>query len=117
LIKKYVSNALLVAVIIGFILIVFGFIEQGKGLIFGTIISIVNFILMGKMLPLSITGAKRKAFLFSLSSITIRYCIIGAGLVLALKLKQLDFIFVVLGIFMIQFIIFLREFLNHIKKV
>ncbi len=117
MIKKYASNSLLVAVIIGFILMLFGLIPQGKGFIFGTIISIINFAIMGKLMPISAASSKKKAFLFSLSSLAIRFCIIGCALAISLKLKQLDFIFVVLGIFMIQFIIFLEQALNRIKNL
>ena len=48
--KKYCSRAMVVAIVGGMILILVGHKALGKGLVLGTIFSVLNFIVMGECL-------------------------------------------------------------------
>ena len=103
--KKYCSRAITAAIFVGLFLILAGQKPVGKGLILGTVFSIVNFILMAQMLPIRIGKSKNKTFFLSFGSIVLRYFLLAVPLVIAIKFDQYNFIAVVFGIFMIQFII------------
>ena len=103
--KKYCSRAITTAIFVGFFLILMGQTSIGKGLILGTVFSIVNFIIMGETLPLKLTKSKGKAFGLSLGSIFVRYLIIAIPLFMAIKLEQYNLFAVVAGIFMVQLFI------------
>jgi hypothetical protein len=60
--KKYCSRAIMAAIFAGLVFILAGQEPVGKGLILGTIFSIINFIVMGEMLPMKIGKSKNKTF-------------------------------------------------------
>jgi hypothetical protein len=103
--KKYGSRAMVVAIIAGFILILAGLKPVGKGLVLGSIFSVINFVLIGQTLPLRLSQTKRKAFLVSLGSIFFRYAFLTVPLIVAVKYEQFDLPAAIFGIFMIQLII------------
>ena len=103
--KKYCSRAMTAAIFAGLFLILAGQKPVGKGLILGTVFSIVNFILMAQMLPHRIGKSKNKTFFLSFGSIVLRYFLLAVPLIIAIKLDQYNFIAVVFGIFMVQFVI------------
>lgn len=103
--KKYCSRAITVAIFVGLFLILAGQKPVGKGLILGTVFSIVNFILMAQMLPRRIGKSKNKTFFLSFGSIVLRYFLLAVPLIIAIKFDQYNFIAVVFGIFMVQFVI------------
>ena len=103
--KKYGSRAMIVAIIAAFILIIAGLKPIGKGLILGTIFSVINFVLIGQTLPLRLSQTKRKTFFFSLGSLIFRYALLAVPLILAIKFEQFDLPAAIFGIFMIQLVI------------
>ncbi|MEE9497052.1 MAG: ATP synthase subunit I, partial [Desulfobacterales bacterium] len=86
----------------------------GKGLILGTIFSVLNFILMGKSIALRFGRSKAKTFSLSMGSIIIRYSLLAIPLIAAVKYEQFNLVAAILGIFMIQFVI-LGDYLLKIK--
>ena len=110
--KKYCSTAIITAIFLAFFFIIIGQKPVGKGLILGTIFSIINFILMGETLPMRIGKTKKKTFFISLGSIFFRYVILAIPLVTAIKLSQFDFISVVAGIFSIQVVLIVEQLFN-----
>jgi asparagine N-glycosylation enzyme membrane subunit Stt3 len=113
--KKYCSRAITVAIFVGFFLIIAGQVSVGKGLILGTIFSIINFIIMGETLPLRIGKSKNKTFLLSLVSIFLRYILLAVPLIVAVKFDQYNLISVIVGIFMIQLFILADHLAIHIN--
>ena len=109
--KKYCSRAITAAIFAGLIFILIGHISVGKGLILGTIFSIVNFILMGETLPLKLNKSKGKTLLFSIGSIFFRYSLLAVPLIMAIKLEQYNILSVVIGIFLVQLFILAENFL------
>jgi asparagine N-glycosylation enzyme membrane subunit Stt3 len=112
--KKYCTRALTAAIFIGFAFIIAGQKPVGKGLILGTIFSIINFIIMGETLPLRIGKSNNKTFFFSLGSIFFRYILLAMPLIIAVKFEQYNFISVIFGIFMIQLFILADHFVSLI---
>ena len=112
--KKYCTRAITAAIFIGFFFIIAGQKPVGKGLILGTVFSIINFIIMGEILPLRIGRSNKKTFLLSLGSIFFRYILLAVPLFIAVKFEQYNIISVIFGIFMIQLFILADHFVSLI---
>jgi len=113
--KKYGSRAMIIAIIAAFIFILAGLKPVGKGLVLGTIFSVINFVLIGQTLPLRLSQTKRKTFFLSLGSIFFRYALLAVPLILAIKFDQFDLPAAIFGIFMIQLVILADYLLNLIS--
>ena len=103
--KKYGARAIWIAIAFGLCFILIGHKDVAKGLILGTVFSVINFILIGQTLPLRLGKSKRKTFFMSLGSILFRYVILAIPIVVAVKFEQFDLVAAILGIFMIQAVI------------
>ena len=103
--KKYCSLAVLAAILVGLVMILAGQKPVGKGLILGTLFSVVNFVLMGETLPVKMGRSRQKAFFFSLGSILFRYLLMAIPLFLAVKTDQFNLVASVCGLFMVQLMI------------
>ena len=103
--KKYGSRALAIAVIIGFGTVLIGQNSLGKGLVLGTLFSVVNFILMGETLPLKLGRSSKTTFFISLFSMLLRYLLLAVPLVIAVKYKQFHILSAIIGVFMVQVVI------------
>ena len=112
--KKYGSRAMIVSIIAAFILILSGLKPVGKGLILGTIFSVINFILIGQALPLRIGYSKGKTLFLSLGSIFCRYILMAVPIVVAVKYQQFDLVGTILGLFMIQIVILADHIIKQI---
>ena len=73
---------MVVAIVVAFVLILAGLKPAGKGLVLGTIFSVINFVLIGQTLPLKLSQTKRKTFVISLGSIFFRYALLATPLIL-----------------------------------
>lgn len=100
--KRYCSAAITVAIFAGLFLILVGQSAIGKGLILGTVFSIVNFILMGETIPQKIGKSKGKNIFLSLVSIWFRYLILAVPIILAIKFEHFNMFAAITGIFMVQ---------------
>lgn len=103
--RRYGSAALLVSVVAAAACIGAGYPAVGKGLILGSLISIVNLILIGQSLPGRIVGTKRVLLAKSFSSLCLRYGIMAAGLYAGIALESLNFFAVAAGLFSVQAVI------------
>ena len=103
--KKYCSLAMSAAILVGLVMILAGQKPVGKGLILGTLFSVVNFILMGETLPVKIGKSRPKTFFFSLGSILVRYLLMAIPLFLAIKMDQFNLVASICGLFMVQLMI------------
>jgi hypothetical protein len=95
----------MVAIIGGLVFILAGQQPIGKGLVLGSIFSVINFVLMGETLPMRLGKSKGKTFSVALGSIFSRYLILAIPLVVAIKFEQFNIFATILGVFMIQLII------------
>lgn len=106
---------MMAAIIIGLGLIIVGQKPMAKGLVLGTVFSVINFILIGEMLPLRIGKTRGKTFFFSLSSMLFRYVLLAIPLIVATKFRQFNLAATILGIFMIQVMILGQHVLKLIR--
>lgn len=100
--KKYCSRALTFSLIAGFIFYLFGMVPICKGLVLGTLFSIVNFIIMGETLPMRISRSRGKTFFAVLGSIFFRYLLLAVPMVVAIKFEQFNLFAAIAGIFSVQ---------------
>lgn len=114
--KKYCTRAISAAIFAGLFFILVGQKPIGKGLILGTVFSIINFILMGETIPMKMGKTKRKTYVFSLGSIFFRYLILAVPLITAIKLEQYNLFAVIIGIFFIQLFILADHIFNYLSS-
>jgi len=112
--KKYCSLAVMAAILIGLVMILAGQKPVGKGLILGTLFSVINFVLMGEILPVKMGKSRQKAFFLSLGSILFRYLLMAIPLFLAIKMEQFNLIASICGLFMVQLMILADHFIVSI---
>jgi hypothetical protein len=105
---KICSWAMTSALVISFLFLFFNEKAIAKGLLLGTVFSIINFIILGKFIPLTIRRSRTKAGFLGLISILIRLIILAVPMIIAIKSASFEFIAVVAGIFSVQMVTFLQ---------
>ena len=115
--KKYTSLALTLSIAAGLFFILMGHKPVGKGLMLGTIFSVLNFMVMGKSIALNFGRSKAKTFSFSMGSIIFRYLLLAIPLIVAVKYEQFNLVATILGIFMIQLVILAEHVLTLVPTV
>ena len=103
--KRYGTTAMMAAIFMGIVFILLGYKAEAKGLILGSIFSVLNFVLMGEILPLIVGPSRKRSSFISFGSIAIRHGLLAVPLIVALKMEQLDFATTVCGLFMVQVVI------------
>jgi asparagine N-glycosylation enzyme membrane subunit Stt3 len=111
--KKYCSAALSFAIITGFVFFLIGMVPICKGLILGTLFSILNFIIMGESLPMRIDRSQGRTFFVALGSIFFRYLLLAIPIVIAIKYEKFNLFAVIIGVFMVQLILLA----DHIREL
>jgi hypothetical protein len=106
--KRYGSRVMTIAIFVGFACILFGYKSWGKGLILGSIFSVINFVLMGQSLPAAIQQSAKKSTVYSIRSIGFRYLLLAIPLFVAIRYPQFNLIAAIVGIFMIQIVILME---------
>jgi hypothetical protein len=103
------SRTMLIVLVLSIGCIVAQYRDIGKGLLLGTLFSILNFLLMGRFLPHTIGPSRGKASLAALGSIVIRYGALAIPLVVGIQSDTIHFGAVVVGIFSVQIMILLEH--------
>ncbi len=111
--KKYCSRVLIFSIFISFACILAGQPAIGKGLLLGTLFSILNFILMGQSLPQLIGKTKKKTLVIAIGSIYFRYIVLAVPLVISIKYDNYNLFAVIPGLFSVQIAILA----NHLLKI
>lgn len=111
--KKYGSMALIAAIFAGMVFILLGEKAVAKGIILGTIFSVLNFVLLGQILPMIAGNPRKKSTFYSMGSIGIRFGLLAIPLILSLKMQAFNFAAAVIGIFMVQILIFADLAVGH----
>jgi hypothetical protein len=100
--KKICSQAMIGALAGAVILLIIGEKAIGKGLVLGTLFSIINFVLMGFFLSSQMSPSRRRASAAALGSILFRFALLAIPLVVSMKLESINILGVAIGIFMVQ---------------
>jgi hypothetical protein len=103
------SRTMLIVLVLSIGCIVAQYRDIGKGLLLGTLFSILNFLLMGKFLLRTIGPSRGKTSLAALGSIVIRYGALAIPLVVGIQSDTIHFGAVVVGIFSVQIMILLEH--------
>jgi len=96
---------MIAAILIAFLFIMVGHKALGKGLVLGTVFSVINFVLIGETIPMRIGKSRKRATVLSFVSICLRYGLIAIPLFMGIKMDQFDFFTVAVGIFFVQVMI------------
>jgi len=102
--KKICSWAMTSAIVVAFVFIILDEKAIAKGLILGTLFSIINFVLLGKAIPIMIGQRPSKTRIVGLISILCRYGVLAIPLILGIKFDAFNFVAVVVGIFSVQIV-------------
>ena len=115
--KQYCSRALIFAIGMGFSFYLIGLTALMKGLILGTLFSIVNFILIGETLPyrLRLKNNKKRLFWVSLGSVVCRFFLLAVPMALALKSETYNLWTTVAGLFIVQILILLNPIIENLS--
>jgi hypothetical protein len=106
--KRYCSRAMLIAIAGAMVFIMLGYKPQARGLVLGTLFSVINFVLMGQTLKARIGITRRRATLMALLSVLSRFGLLAVPLVIALLYEPYHIVTAVVGLFMVQVAIFLE---------
>ena len=93
------------AIALAFGLILAGYKPVAKGLVFGTLFSVVNFVLIARTIPLKVGPSRNRARFMTWTSIALRYGLMAAALLVALRLETLNLVATAVGLFMIPVVI------------
>lgn len=83
------------------------------GLIFGTIIAILNIILLAKSIEKSVTMPANKAQIYTTSTYLLRMLIVAIVLIVSVKASHLSVIGVVIGLISPKFVILVKPFVMN----
>jgi hypothetical protein len=108
--KRICSWALSGALIVAALFLILGEKAVAKGLVLGTCFSIVNFVLLGKSIPMALGQSRRKASAIGFGSMLARYGVLAIPIVIGVKWTSFDLVAVVIGIFAVQITILLDHF-------
>jgi hypothetical protein len=75
-----------------------------KGLVLGTLCSIINFLLLGVSIPMTLGHTRYRAGFIGLISILARYALLAIPLIIGIKLESFNFVAVVIGVFAVQIV-------------
>lgn len=103
--QRYGTTALVMGILAGAALMVFGFSALGKGLILGALFSVLNFYVMALAIPMRLGKTRGKSLFFSMASICLRYALLAIPLIWAFKQDAFAFSSAAAGLFMVQFAI------------
>lgn len=115
--KRICSWALSGALIVAALFLILGEKAVAKGLVLGTCFSIVNFVLLGKAIPMMLGRSRRKARAIGFGSMLARYGVLAIPLVIAVQSASFDLVAVIIGIFAVQIVILLDHLvLRRLQK-
>lgn len=109
--KRVCRRAMVFSIMAAVVLLFLGQKAIAKGLVLGTVFSVINFILLGKSLPRVLDRSRKGSTMMGLLSILTRYVLLAVPMIIAVKSASFDFIAVVVGIFSVQIMVMLDHFL------
>ncbi|RJP41668.1 MAG: ATP synthase subunit I [Desulfobacteraceae bacterium] len=103
--KKYGSMAMFIAIVLALALIMLGYKEMAKGLMLGSIFSVVNFVLMGESLQSRLGNPGRSGTMSFFSLMLARFGLMAVPLVVSIRYDQYHIVATIAGLFMVQAVI------------
>jgi hypothetical protein len=112
--KEYCTQAMMLAIGAALIFLLLGDKPVSKGLILGTLFSILNFVLIAQSLPSRLDKGRGKAFFTCMGSVWLRYAVLAVPLVVASKFEAFNFFAAAVGILMVQVVIIGRQMVDRV---
>ena len=103
--KRYGSTAMVLAIGISLIFLIIGHKAQCRGIVMGALFSVINFVLMGESIHLTVKPERSRASLSAFGNILFRYSLLAIPLYLAIKLPRFDLMATIAGLLMVQLVI------------
>jgi hypothetical protein len=113
--KKYGTTAMFIAIALALVLIMIGQKEMAKGLVLGTLFSVVNFVLMGESLQLRLGRSRRASTMVSFSLILLRFGLMAIPLIVSIRYNQYHIVTTIAGLFSVQAVI-LTDAMRHLLR-
>lgn len=117
--KRTITFVLTLAVVLGGVLLLLGQNALAKGLLLGSLFSVLNFFLIALFLPLQIGPGRSKSTFISLASLCLRFILMAIPLIVAAKTTQFEITSTIVGLFMVQIVILVDQLWlerqNHLK--
>jgi len=110
--KRYCSRAMALAIAGALIFIIFGYNPLGRGLVLGTLFSIINFILMGQSIQARMGKTQARTTFLALVSVFFRFALMAVPIVVAVKFESYHIVTAVIGLFMVQIVLFAENIKN-----
>ena len=113
---KYIAKGVLIfnLIVLAIFLIISALdMKMFLGLMFGTIIAILNIILLAKSIEKSVTMPVNKAQIYTTSTYLLRMLIVAVVLVVSVKASHLSVIGVVIGLISPKFSILVKPFIMN----
>ncbi|SMC16845.1 ATP synthase I chain [Desulfacinum hydrothermale DSM 13146] len=109
--RRLTRGAFTAAVMAGLLLHVAGYSAVAKGLVLGSLFSVLNFALMAQMLPrqMGLGGRRARATAWALGSLTVRLALMAIPLVVASKSDRFNFWAAAAGLFVVPVAIFMES--------
>lgn len=105
--KKVCSWALSGTLVVAAVFLILGEKAVAKGLVLGTCFSVLNFLLLGRSIPMMLGQSRARANVIGFGSMLARYAVLVVPLVIAVKMASFDFIAAVIGVFSVQVVVLL----------
>ena len=102
--KRISSRAMLSALFLGAVFLLFDEKAVAKGLVLGSCFSVLNFYLLGKSIPMALGRTRRMASFIGFGSLLFRYVLLAVPLVVAVKSPSFSFVAAAIGIFAVQIV-------------
>ena len=100
--KKYCPTALFIAIIIALVLIFAGQRALARGIVLGTLFSILNFVLMGMSIQLRMARTRRSSTIVSLFLVLLRFGILAVPVLISIYYENYHTATTIAGLFMVQ---------------
>lgn len=113
--KRVCRWAMFFSILVAVVLLFLGQKAIAKGLVLGTVFSVINFVLLGRSLPKIIGRSQKGSAFVGMVSIMSRYVLLAVPLIIAVKSASFDFIATVVGIFSVQIAVLVDHFLKKSK--
>ena len=113
---KYIAKGVLIfnLIVVAIFLIISALdMKMFLGLMFGTIIAILNIILLAKSIEKSVTMPVNKAQIYTTSTYLLRMLIVAIVLIVSVKASHLSLIGVVIGLISPKFSILVKPFIMN----
>lgn len=108
--KKYGSRVMFLGIAVWIVFYVLDMRDIGNGFLLGSLVSVINFALLGEALArrMGLTGRKLQLNIYT--SLIIRLIIMAVPLYMGIKFDKFNIFAVIVGLFMIQIMILAHHF-------